>query len=45
VVGGVWQENTPIFVFAVDPQRQRDLYPEYVMAEDEWQAFARPAPP
>ena len=39
--GGVWQENTPIFVFAVDPQRQHDLYPEYVMAEDEWQAFAK----
>jgi putative ABC transport system permease protein len=39
--GGVWQENTPIFVFAVDPQRQHDLYPEYVMAEDEWQGFAK----
>ena len=38
--GGVWQENTPIFAFSVDPLRYRDVYPEYVMPEDEWQAFA-----
>jgi putative ABC transport system permease protein len=38
--GGVWQENTPLFVFAVDPLRQRDVYPEFVMPEDQWQAFA-----
>ncbi len=38
--GGVWQENTPVFVFAVDPLRYHDAYPEYVMAEDRWQAFA-----
>src|SRR5271170_3469350 len=39
--GGVWQENTQVFVFAVDPVRQRDVYPEYLMPEDQWQAFAK----
>jgi putative ABC transport system permease protein len=39
--GGVWQENTPLVVFAADPQRQRDVYPEYVMPEEQWQAFAK----
>jgi putative ABC transport system permease protein len=39
--GGVWQENTPLIVMAVDPQRQRDVYPEYVMPEEQWQAFAK----
>ncbi len=39
--GGVWQDNTPIFAFAVDPLRQRDVYPEYVMPEAQWQAFAK----
>ena len=38
--GGVWQENTPIFAFAVDPLRQRDVYPEYTMPDAQWQAFA-----
>jgi putative ABC transport system permease protein len=38
--GGVWQENTPIFVFAIDPPRYHDAYPEYVMADVQWQAFA-----
>ena len=38
--GGVWQENTPIFAFAVDPLRQRDVYPEYIMPDEQWQAFA-----
>jgi putative ABC transport system permease protein len=38
--GGVWQENTPIFAFAVDPLRQRDVYPEYIMPDVQWQAFA-----
>src|SRR5580658_5600130 len=37
--GGVWQENTPVFVFAVDPQRHHDVYPEYVMPEAQWKAF------
>jgi putative ABC transport system permease protein len=39
--GGVWQENTPVFVFAVDPQRYHDVYPEYVMPESQWQAFSK----
>jgi putative ABC transport system permease protein len=39
--GGVWQENTPLFVFAVDPQRQHDVYPEYTMPDAQWQAFAK----
>jgi putative ABC transport system permease protein len=38
--GGVWQENTQLFVFAVDPQRYHDVYPEYVMPEQQWQTFA-----
>jgi putative ABC transport system permease protein len=38
--GGVWQENTPLFVFAIDPLRYRDVYPEYVMPDAQWQAFA-----
>ena len=38
--GGVWQENTPLFVFAIDPLRHHDVYPEYVMPEQQWQAFA-----
>jgi putative ABC transport system permease protein len=38
--GGVWQENTQIFVLATDPARLRAVYPEYVMPDREWQAFA-----
>jgi putative ABC transport system permease protein len=38
--GGVWQQNTQVFTFAVDPQRYHDVYPEYVMPEDQWKAFA-----
>lgn len=37
--GGVWQENTPLFVFAVDPKRHHDVYPEWVMPEAQWKAF------
>jgi putative ABC transport system permease protein len=37
--GGVWQENTQIFTFAVDPQRYHDAYPEWVMPEDQWKQF------
>ncbi|HEV8695764.1 MAG TPA: ABC transporter permease [Lysobacter sp.] len=37
--GGVWQENTPLFVFAVDPQRQHEVYPEWVMPDAQWKAF------
>ena len=38
--GGVWQENTPVFTFAVDPQRYHDVYPEWVMPEEQWKALA-----
>ena len=37
--GGIWQENTPVFVFAVDPQRHHEVYPEWVMPEEQWKAF------
>jgi len=39
--GGVWQENTPLIMFSLDPQRYRDVYPEYVMPDAQWQAFER----
>src|SRR2546429_8436821 len=38
--GGVWQENTPLFVFAIDPLRYRDVYPEYLMPDAQWQELA-----
>jgi putative ABC transport system permease protein len=38
--GGVWQENTPLIMFSLDPQRYRDVYPEWVMPDAQWQAFA-----
>jgi putative ABC transport system permease protein len=37
--GGVWQENTQVFTFAVDPERHHDVYPEWVMPEEQWKAF------
>jgi putative ABC transport system permease protein len=37
--GGVWQTNTPLIMFALDPQRYHDVYPEWKMPEAEWQAF------
>jgi putative ABC transport system permease protein len=37
--GGVWQENTQLFVFAVDPQRQHEVYPEWIMPAAQWKAF------
>jgi len=37
--GGIYQENTPLFVFSIDPQRHRDSYPEIVMPDDQWKAF------
>ncbi len=39
--GGVWQTNTPLVVFATDPVRQHDVYPEYVMSDEQWANFAR----
>ncbi len=38
--GGVWQENTQLIVQAVDPTRVRDVYPEIVMPDAQWEAFA-----
>lgn len=39
--GGQWKkDNEQLFVFAVDPQRQHEVYPEWVMPEEQWQAFA-----
>ena len=37
--GGVWQENTQVFTFAVDPERYHDVYPEWVMSEEQWKTF------
>jgi len=37
--GGVWQENTPLIMFAIDPKRHHDTYPEWVMPESQWTAF------
>jgi putative ABC transport system permease protein len=39
--GGVWQTNTPLIMFALDPQRYHDVYPEWKMPEAQWQAFER----
>src|SRR6266850_684327 len=38
--GGVWQQNTPLIMFCLDPQRYHDVYPEWVMPDAQWQAFA-----
>lgn len=38
--GGVYQDGRGFFPqFAVNPQRLRDTYPEWVMAEDGWRQF------
>lgn len=37
--GGVWQTNTPLIMFALDPQRYHDVYAEWKMPEEQWQAF------
>jgi putative ABC transport system permease protein len=39
--GGVWQTNTPLIMFALDPRRYHDVYPEWKMPEAQWQAFER----
>jgi putative ABC transport system permease protein len=38
--GGVWQENTQLVIQAVDPMRLHEVYPELVMSDAEWRAFA-----
>jgi putative ABC transport system permease protein len=37
--GGVWQTNTQLIMFALDPQRYHDVYPEWLMPAAQWQAF------
>ena len=38
--GGVWQENTQLIVQAVDPERMHAVYPEIVLPDAQWKAFA-----
>ncbi len=38
--GGVWQENTQLIIQAADPARLHLVYPELVMSDAEWKAFA-----
>lgn len=38
--GGVLGENTPAIAFASNPRTLRVVYPEWVMPEEQWQAFA-----
>ncbi|KFN43710.1 ABC transporter permease [Arenimonas oryziterrae] len=38
--GAKFREDTQIFAFAVEPQRLHDVYPEWVMPEAQWKAFA-----
>lgn len=38
--GGVWQENEQLVVFAVPPERWRKVYPEFIMPDEQWKAFA-----
>jgi putative ABC transport system permease protein len=38
--GGIVGENTQIVAFATDPQRLHETYPEWVMPDAQWQAFA-----
>lgn len=38
--GAVWQENTQLIFFAADPGRLHGVYPEYVMPDQQWAAFA-----
>ena len=37
--GAVYRENPQIFAFAVDPERLHEVYPEWVMPEEHWNAF------
>ena len=38
--GGVWQERSQLIIFAADPLRLHQVYPEFVMPDAEWKAFA-----
>jgi putative ABC transport system permease protein len=38
--GGVYQDEKNFFVqFAIDPENQRIVYPEFAIADDQWKAF------
>lgn len=37
--GAVFRDDPQIFAFAVEPQRLHDVYPEWVMPEEHWNAF------
>lgn len=39
--GGVWQQKTPLVAAAIDPLRYHEVYPEWVMPEEQWQKFAK----
>jgi len=40
--GGIYQDRKNFFPqFAIDPETYKAIYPEYVMPDDEWQAFLR----
>lgn len=38
--GGVLGDNDQVVTFAVDPMREHDVYPEWVMPDAQWKAFA-----
>ena len=38
--GAVWQENTQLIFLAADPARLHAVYPEFVMPDSQWKAFA-----
>jgi putative ABC transport system permease protein len=37
--GGIWQQNDQVFTFAISPERYHEVYPEFVMPEEQWKAF------
>jgi putative ABC transport system permease protein len=39
--GGIYQTNDQVFTFAVSPERYHEVYPEFVMPEEQWKAFAQ----
>jgi putative ABC transport system permease protein len=39
--GGTVGDNTPVFALAADPLRLRDVSPQWVMPDEQWQAFGR----
>ena len=39
--GGKIGDNAPVFALAADPLRLRDVSPQWVMPDAQWQAFAR----